>query len=64
MLTFGRFADKGFHMHVDAAKVFGLMSEFSKAYALNIIALRMADSMLLPINTTQYSLELIDYLNK
>ena len=46
------FGDPGFHRHVDVAKILGLM------------VLRMADSLVLPINTTQYALELEEYLVK
>lgn len=37
MLTLCRFADKGFHMHVDAAKVFGLMSKFDISYLMQMM---------------------------
>jgi N-acetylated-alpha-linked acidic dipeptidase len=31
---------------------------------LGLMTLRIADSIILPLNTTQYSLELDNYLNK
>lgn len=46
------FIDPHFHKHVDIAKVMGLMS------------LRLADTLVLPINTTQYADELVLYLKK
>jgi len=46
------FADIGFHRHVAVAKHLGLM------------ALSLTDSIILPLNTTQYSLELSSYLDK
>lgn len=33
-------------------------------FLLTLAALRMADSLILPINTTQYSYELLYYLSK
>ena len=45
------YADPGFHRHVAVAK------------ALGLIALRLADSLILPLNTTQYAFELDDYLD-
>ncbi|KAF8913770.1 hypothetical protein CPB84DRAFT_1720468 [Gymnopilus junonius] len=47
-----RYADSGFHRHVAVAKFLGLLG------------LRLTDSVILPINTTQYALELDDYLAK
>ncbi|KAF8165479.1 Zn-dependent exopeptidase [Crassisporium funariophilum] len=47
-----RYADPGFYRHVAVAKHMGLL------------ALRIIDSIILPLNTTQYALELDDYLNK
>lgn len=44
------YADPGFHRHVAVAKHLGL------------VALRIADSIVLPLNTTQYALELDEYL--
>ncbi|KAL5527109.1 hypothetical protein ACEPAG_5900 [Sanghuangporus baumii] len=46
-----KFADPGFHRHVAVAKNLGLL------------ALRIANAITLPLNTTQYSLELDDYLD-
>ncbi|KAI6135053.1 Zn-dependent exopeptidase [Pisolithus croceorrhizus] len=46
-----RYGDPGFHRHVAVAKNLGL------------IALRLADSVVLPLNTTQYSLELYSYVD-
>jgi N-acetylated-alpha-linked acidic dipeptidase len=47
-----KYGDPGFHKHVAIAKHLGLVS------------LRLASSIILPINTTQYSLELENYLEK
>ncbi|KAJ3508658.1 hypothetical protein NLJ89_g5631 [Agrocybe chaxingu] len=47
-----RYADRGFHRHVAVARHLGLL------------ALRLIDSIILPLNTTQYALELDDYLDK
>ncbi|KIY49445.1 Zn-dependent exopeptidase, partial [Fistulina hepatica ATCC 64428] len=46
------YADPGFHRHVAVAKHLGLMT------------LRIADAIVVPLNTTQYALELDDYLDK
>ncbi|KAG6873768.1 hypothetical protein C0995_011587 [Termitomyces sp. Mi166 len=46
------YADPGFHRHVAVAKHMGLL------------ALHLADSFVIPLNTTQYALELDDYLDK
>jgi N-acetylated-alpha-linked acidic dipeptidase len=46
------YADPGFHKHVAWSKYLGT------------IALKLADSIILPLNTTQYSLELNSYLAK
>ncbi|KAF8342316.1 uncharacterized protein EI90DRAFT_2988837 [Cantharellus anzutake] len=46
------YADPGFHRHVAVAKYLGL------------VTLRVADSLILPINTTKYALELGSYLAK
>lgn len=46
------YSDPGFHRHVEIAKVLGLST------------LRLADSLVLPINTTQYAIELEYYLSK
>ena len=46
------YADPGFHRHAAVAKELGL------------VALRLIDSVVLPLNTTQYALELDDYLNR
>ncbi|KAJ3551654.1 hypothetical protein NM688_g4581 [Phlebia brevispora] len=45
------FADPGFYRHTAVAKHLGL------------VALRLIDSIILPLNTTQYSLELDSYLS-
>lgn len=45
------YADPGFHRHVAAAKFLGA------------VTLRISDSIVLPINTTQYALQLNDYLD-
>jgi N-acetylated-alpha-linked acidic dipeptidase len=47
-----QFSDPGFFKHVAMAKYLGL------------VTLRVADSIILPINTTQYTLELESYLSK
>ncbi|KAJ9099261.1 hypothetical protein QFC21_004142 [Naganishia friedmannii] len=47
-----KYGDPGFHRHVAAAKVLGLM------------ALRVANDIVLPLNISQYSLELSTYLEK
>ncbi|ORY34010.1 hypothetical protein BCR39DRAFT_518112 [Naematelia encephala] len=47
-----KFMDPGFHKHTDVAKVIG------------VVLLRLSDSLLLPLNTTQYSIELGSYLKK
>ncbi|KAI0700560.1 hypothetical protein BC835DRAFT_1411911 [Cytidiella melzeri] len=46
------YADPGFYRHVAVAKHLGL------------VALRLTDAIILPLNTTQYALELNDYLDK
>ncbi|KAF5388129.1 hypothetical protein D9615_000480 [Tricholomella constricta] len=46
------YADPGFHRHVTVAKHLGLL------------ALRLTDSIIVPLNTTQYAFELDDYLAK
>ncbi|OJT05323.1 Glutamate carboxypeptidase 2 [Trametes pubescens] len=46
-----RYADPGFVRHVAVAKHLGL------------VALRLTDSIILPLNTTHYALELDDYLD-
>ncbi|GLB33889.1 putative vacuolar protein sorting-associated protein 70 [Lyophyllum shimeji] len=46
------YADPGFHRHVVVAKHLGLQ------------ALRIIDSIIVPLNTTQYAFELDDYLGK
>ncbi|KAI5999978.1 hypothetical protein EDD15DRAFT_2362509 [Pisolithus albus] len=46
-----RYADPGFHRHVAVAKNLGL------------ITLRLADSIVLPLNTTHYALELDSYVD-
>ncbi|KAG7447447.1 Zn-dependent exopeptidase [Guyanagaster necrorhizus] len=45
------YADPGFHRHIAVAKHLGLM------------ALRLIDSIIIPLNTTQYALELDQYLD-
>ncbi|KZW04009.1 Zn-dependent exopeptidase [Exidia glandulosa HHB12029] len=45
------YADPGFHRHVAAAQFLGA------------VTLRLSDSIVLPINTTQYALQLEEYLN-
>ena len=45
------YADPGFVRHVAVAKHLGL------------VALRMTDSIILPLNTTHYALELDNYLD-
>ncbi|PPQ63412.1 hypothetical protein CVT24_004922 [Panaeolus cyanescens] len=47
-----RYGDKGFHRHVAVAQHLGLLG------------LRIIDSIVLPLNTTQYALELEEYLDK
>ncbi|OCF36828.1 membrane protein [Kwoniella heveanensis BCC8398] len=47
-----KYGDVGFHRHTDAAKVIGLFT------------LRMADTLILPLNTTQYARDLAYYLEK
>ncbi|KAE8537903.1 hypothetical protein D1P53_005964 [Cryptococcus gattii VGV] len=47
-----KFGDVEFHRHTDAAKVIGL------------ILLRLADGLILPLNTTQYTRDLEYYLEK
>ncbi|AAW40887.2 protein-vacuolar targeting-related protein, putative [Cryptococcus deneoformans JEC21] len=47
-----KFGDVGFHRHTDAAKVIGLL------------LLRLADGLILPLNTTQYTRDLEYYLEK
>ncbi|KZT02146.1 Zn-dependent exopeptidase [Laetiporus sulphureus 93-53] len=47
-----RYGDPGFHRHVAVAKHMGLT------------ALRIIDAIVVPLNTTQYSLELDSYLDK
>ena len=45
------YADPGFSRHAAIAKLLGLLT------------LRLSDSIILPLNTTQYALELDDYLD-
>ncbi|KAG8806404.1 hypothetical protein FRC18_006110 [Serendipita sp. 400] len=47
-----KYADPGFQKHVAVARHLGLMT------------LRISESLILPINTTHYSLELLNYLQK
>lgn len=47
-----QYADPTFARHVAVAKYLGL------------VTLRVADSIILPLNTTQYTLELESYLTK
>jgi N-acetylated-alpha-linked acidic dipeptidase len=47
-----QYADPGFHRHVAVAKHLGLMT------------LRLTDAIILPLNTTQYVLELHQYLDQ
>ncbi|KAJ9124725.1 hypothetical protein QFC24_003093 [Naganishia onofrii] len=47
-----KYGDPGFHRHTAAAKMLGLM------------ALRVANDIVLPLNISQYSLELSSYLEK
>ncbi|KAF9478208.1 Zn-dependent exopeptidase [Pholiota conissans] len=47
-----RYGDPGFYRHVAVAQYLGLLG------------LRLTDSIILPLNTTQYSLELEDYLDE
>ncbi|WVW83943.1 hypothetical protein I302_105966 [Kwoniella bestiolae CBS 10118] len=47
-----KYGDVGFHRHTDAAKVIGLLT------------LRLADTLILPLNTTQYARDLQYYLEK
>ncbi|WWC70018.1 uncharacterized protein I206_103962 [Kwoniella pini CBS 10737] len=47
-----KYGDIGFHRHTDAAKVIGLLT------------LRLADTLILPLNTTQYARDLAYYLEK
>lgn len=47
-----KYGDPGFGRHVVSAKVLGL------------VLLRMADSLVIPLNITQYATELTDYKNK
>jgi len=47
-----KYGDPGFHKHVAGAKIIGL------------IALRVADSLILPFNTTQYAHDMEGYLAK
>lgn len=46
-----KYGDPGFHKHTDGTKIIGL------------IALRIADSVILPLNTTQYAHDLDGYLS-
>ncbi|KAH7885508.1 Zn-dependent exopeptidase [Phlebopus sp. FC_14] len=46
-----KYADPGFHRHVALAKSLGLLT------------LRLADSIVVPLNTTQYALALNDYVD-
>lgn len=39
-------------------------AQVAVAKHLGLMGLRMADSLLVPLNTTQYSLELTDYLDR
>jgi len=61
-----RYGDPGFHRHVDAAKILGLLCKLLSGIrdSADEIALRAADSLVLPLNTTQYAIELQYYLEK
>lgn len=59
-----RYGDPGFHRHVDAAKILGLLCRSNTEKGQLTVALRAADSLVLPLNTTQYAVELQYYLEK
>ncbi|KAF8192452.1 Zn-dependent exopeptidase [Pholiota molesta] len=52
-----RYADPGFHRHVSTTSSWRL-------HNISVFGLRITDSIVLPLNTTQYSLELDDYLDE
>lgn len=64
-----RYADPGFHRHVGAPFKFTNLSlnislKVAVAQYLGLLGLRLVDSIVVPLNTTQYSLELDDYLDE
>lgn len=64
------YADPGFHRHVGPIisclrvflKIFFLQVTVAKH--LGLVSLRLTDGIILPLNTTQYALELTDYLDQ
>jgi len=63
------YADPGFHKHVCLTSTITAFTHFTcyqvaVAQHLGLLTLRLADSIILPLNTTQYALELDSYLDK
>lgn len=63
-----KYGDPGFHRHVSdcsMSKAIGSHpSQVAVAKVLGLMALRVADDIVLPLNISQYSLELSSYLEK
>jgi N-acetylated-alpha-linked acidic dipeptidase len=63
-----KYGDPGFHRHVSQLPIsepIGLRSfQVAAAKVLGLMALRVADDIVLPLNISQYSLELSSYLQK
>lgn len=62
------YADPGFQRHVRpfSPTVLSYLTSFQAAVAkhLGLLTLRLTDTIILPLNTTQYVLELHEYLDK
>jgi N-acetylated-alpha-linked acidic dipeptidase len=65
-----QYADPGFHRHVSldwtkrAAKITLIGAQIAVAKHLGLMTLRLTDAIILPLNTTQYVLELHEYLDQ
>jgi N-acetylated-alpha-linked acidic dipeptidase len=62
------YADPGFRKHVCLTFFHSLFADLTcdqvaVAQNLGLITLRLADSIILPLNTTQYALELDSYVD-
>lgn len=63
-----RYADPGYDKHVSTTCspieiALFISIKIAIAKSLGLLTLRMADSIVLPLNTTQYAQELVGYLN-
>lgn len=63
------YVDPGFHRHVRFRRAVGLcdtnvLLQVAVAKHLGLQALRLADSIILPLNTTHYALSLQSYLEE